>query len=147
MKTYIWIIASGLVVAIASGCAPDVSEQTEATRTPASTITWADSDLGVQLFGAYGDSSKGPHITFVKFKPDQKTPVHTHTSAYTGVVLAGTGRHHLPGQPDTQTDLPVGSTWFMPANVEHISECLHESECVFAVYQQGMFDFHEVKQE
>ncbi len=123
-------------------------EKSGATRTPALAIEWADNPgLGVQLFGAFGDSSKGPHLTLVKFKPGQKTPVHTHTSDYTGVIVAGTGRHHLPGKPDTQTDLPVGSVWFMPANVEHISECMAGDACVFAIYQQGKFDFIAAKKE
>ena len=150
MKKYIRIITTGFVVAIVSGCTSmgkqvDMPEQKEATYTRASDVAWANSDLGVKLFGVFGDSSKGPHITYVKFKAGQATPPHTHTGSYTGVILEGTGRHYLPGRPETKMDLPIGSTWFMPANVEHVSECMPGSECIFVVYQQGHFDFHPVK--
>ena len=116
----------------------------QATRTPLSDIKWTKSPLGVEVFTAFGDASKGPHLTYIKFTPGQKTPVHTHSADYTGVVVAGTGRHYLPGKPETQTELPVGSTWFMPADVEHISECMPGAACIFAVYQQGPNDFKAV---
>ena len=116
----------------------------QATHTPLSDVKWTKSS-GVEVFTAFGDASKGPHLTYVKFTPGQVSPLHTHSADYTGVVVAGTGRHYLPGKPETKTELPVGSTWFIPADVEHISECMPGAACIFAVYQQGPNDFIEVK--
>ena len=135
----------GFIAAMTGGAVTAVHAADQATRTPLSDIKWTKSPLGVEVFGAFGDASKGPHITYIKFTPGQKTPVHTHSADYTGVVVAGTGRHYLPGKPETETELPVGSTWFMPANLEHISECMPGAACIFAVYQQGPNDFIEVK--
>ena len=70
-----------------------------------------------------------------------KTPIHTHSHDYIGVVISGVTRHYLPEKPSTKTKLATGSHWNIPANVEHISECLPEADCVMALYQDCNFDF------
>jgi quercetin dioxygenase-like cupin family protein len=147
LRISLLVVICGMVAAM-TGVALGASHAgKQATRTPLSDVKWTKSPLGVEVFAAFGDASKGPHLTYIKFTPGQKTPVHTHSADYTGVVVSGTGRHHLPGKPETQTDLPAGSTWFMPADLPHISECMPGAECIFAVYQQGPNDFIEVKQD
>jgi len=110
------------------------------TRTPVSELKWKKLPNGRQLSAVYGDRTKGPHITFVKFAPGMKTAPHTHSNDYIGIVVKGTARHYEPGKPETETTLPAGSHWAVPATVVHISECLPGSECIFAIRQFRAFD-------
>jgi len=129
----------------AGGALAASNAEKQATRAPVGEINWIKTPGGVGVFVAFGDPLKGPHLTLFKYAPGQKSPLHTHSADYTGVIVAGIGRHYLPGKPETQTDLAAGSTWFMPADVEHISECLPGAECIFAIYQQAPSDYKEVK--
>ena len=112
----------------------------ETTRTPVSELKWKKLPNGRQVSAVYGDMTKGAHITFIKFAPGMKTAPHTHSNDYVGIVVKGTARHFEPGKPETETTLPAGSHWAVPANVVHISECLPSSECVFAIRQDAEFD-------
>lgn len=88
-----------------------------------------------------GDFTQGAHITYLKFQPGAKTPLHTHSSDYVGIVLSGRMRHEVKGVPVTSRVLGAGSHWFMPGTVEHVSECLQGSECVLVLIQNEKFDF------
>jgi quercetin dioxygenase-like cupin family protein len=110
-----------------------------------SEINWGKTPFGPLASPVYGDFSKGNHITLLKSPAGMKTPVHTHTHDYIGVVISGVTRHYLPGKPSTMTKLPAGSHWSMPANIEHISECLPGGECIMVLYQDESFDFLPVK--
>jgi len=90
--------------------------------------------------------TSGAHITYIKFPAGMTTPVHTQSADYVGIVITGSTRHWLPGKPETKKMLPPGSHWFIPANVEHVSECLPDAECIMAIYQQKAFDFMPVEQ-
>ena len=87
------------------------------------------------------DFTKGAHLKLLKLSPGNKTVVHTHSHSYTVMVIKGFARHYEPNKPETQVILPAGSTWFIPANVPHVSECLAESVCIFATQSDGAFDF------
>jgi len=115
------------------------------TRTATSDLTWKKLPNGRQIYQVYGDMKKGHHITFVKFAPGMKTPPHMHSRDYVGIVVKGTARHFQPGKENTKTPLPAGSTWAMPANVVHISECISEIECVFSIHQNGAYDLKTAK--
>lgn len=115
-------------------------ENRMSTRTTVNELNWHAVSDGRSVSPIYGDMKSGKHITFVKFAPGLKTEPHTHSKDYVGIVVKGTMRHHQPGFPETNTLLPTGSHWSMPANVVHISECLPGSECVFAMYQEAAFD-------
>lgn len=83
-----------------------------------------------------GDLTKGAHIKLIKFIAGSKTPPHTHSHSYTGFVVKGKARHY---KPEAQTILSAGSSWTIPANVIHISECLEGSECIFTSHLDGAF--------
>jgi quercetin dioxygenase-like cupin family protein len=99
--------------------------------------------LGPTASPVSGDFTKGAHVTYLKFAAGMKTPPHTHSADYVGIVLVGNGRHTVKGVAETDKILPAGSHWFMPANVEHVSECLPGAECIFALVQNDKFDFIE----
>ncbi len=110
------------------------------TRTTVSGLNWKNVSNGRSVSPVYGNMKTGKHITFIKFAPGMKTKPHTHSNDYVGIVVKGTARHYQPGFPETETILPSGSHWAMPADIVHISECLPGSECVFAIYQEAAFD-------
>jgi quercetin dioxygenase-like cupin family protein len=112
---------------------------------PIDEITWTKTPIGPDASPVSGDFTKGKHITYLRFPGKFKTPVHTHTADYTGIVLAGSARHYIEGDAKTEKLLGVGSFWQMPANVKHISECVSETPCVFAVIQDSKFDFLPAK--
>ena len=117
----------------------------KSTRLPASALQWTTLPNGRQVSPVSGDMKTGAHITFIKFTPGMKTAPHIHSNDYVGIVVKGTARHYEPGKPETETVLPAGSHWAIPANVVHISECLPGSECVFAINQNAAFDVKPAK--
>jgi quercetin dioxygenase-like cupin family protein len=116
----------------------------EVTHPAAGDIGWLPTPFGVEAYPVYGNFAEGRHVTFVRFKAGQATPLHTHSHDYTGIIVTGTGRHFQPDRPETMVDLPAGSIWTMPADVPHVSECLPGADCVFALIQDEPFDFTEV---
>ena len=140
----IWGLAAILGGACVAGAgtiaAAGAVSETQTTRTPVGELKWKKLPNGRQVSPVYGDMKKGGHITFIKFTPGMKTAPHTHSNDYVGIVVKGTARHYEPGKPDTETSLPAGSHWAVPANVVHISECLPGSECIFAIRQKAAFD-------
>jgi len=104
-------------------------------------LRWVETPFGPEAAIVAGDFTKGRHITYIKFPAGMTTPLHTHSADYTGIVVTGVTRHWLPGKPETEKLLPAGSHWFIPANAEHVSECLPGVECVMAIHQHDAFDF------
>ena len=63
LKMSLLVAFCGLVAAM-TGVALGASHAgKQATRTPLSDIKWTKSPLGVEVFAAFGDASKGPHLT------------------------------------------------------------------------------------
>jgi quercetin dioxygenase-like cupin family protein len=104
-------------------------------------LTWTKTPLGPDASPVSGDFTKGKHITYLRFPGKFKTPVHTHSVSYVGIVLSGTARHYIAGDPKTEKPLRAGSHWSMPANAKHVSECSSDEPCVFALIQDAKFDF------
>ncbi|HFD12090.1 MAG TPA: DUF4437 domain-containing protein [Crenotrichaceae bacterium] len=118
---------------------------TTTTRTPVSQIDWITLPSGRKVAEVKGNMNQEAHIKLVKYAPGMKSSAHTHSASYTGFVLKGTARHYEPGKPDTETILPTGSFWKIPAEVIHISECLTGEECIFATISEGPFDIKFAK--
>lgn len=114
------------------------------SNTPTSDLHWVATPIGPMASPVSADFTKGAHITYLKFPAGAKTPLHTHSAGYVGIVISGNTRHAVKGVPETERILPPGSHWFMPANVEHVSECISGAECVMALVQDEKFDFVEV---
>jgi len=104
-------------------------------------FAWQKTSFGPDVWSVSGDFTKGQHITYIKFTAGMITPLHIHSADYVGIVLTGTTRHWIPGQENTYKILPAGSHWSIPANIEHVSECLPGVECLMAIQQQEAFDF------
>ncbi len=113
------------------------------SNTPTSDLQWVETPIGPMASPVSGDFTKGAHITYLRFPAGAKTPLHTHSADYVGIVISGNARHTVKGVPETKRILPPGSHWFMPANVEHVSECIPGAECVMALVQDEKFDFLE----
>ncbi len=113
------------------------------SNTPTSDLPWVETPIGPMASPVSGDFTRGAHITYLRFPAGAKTPLHTHSADYVGIVLSGNTRHTVKGIAETQRLLPPGSHWFMPANVEHVSECVPGAECVMALIQDEKFDFLE----
>jgi quercetin dioxygenase-like cupin family protein len=132
-----------LVGAALSGAA--LATEPGTTRTPVGDIKWLDTGFGPQASPVVGDFTKGKHVSLIKFKAGFKTPLHTHSHDYVGIVVTGKARHFEPGKPETETVLTPGSTWSVKGNVPHISECLDGEDCIFALSQDAAFDIHPVQ--
>ena len=133
-----------LIVAMPSGSALAGEDKKSPTNTPTSDLRWVETPIGPLASPVSGDFTKGAHITYLKFPSGAKTPLHTHSASYVGIVISGNARHTVKGVAETEKILPPGSHWFMPANVEHVSECVPGAECVMALIQNEKFDFLEV---
>lgn len=117
------------------------SGDTESSHSAFSELEWFETPFGPNASVVSGDFTNGEHVTYIKFLPGMVTPIHTHSSDYTGLVVKGTTMHWQPGKPDTQIELGEGSHWSISGNVPHVSECLSGSECIMAIVQQTKFDF------
>lgn len=138
------VLRHSMVLLLLVGLAQPVlaeSDDTDGTsRTPVGEIQWYEFPGGRALANVAGDYKEGAHLKFVRFGAGVKTPAHTHSYSYVGIVVKGRARHFEPGNPLTETILEPGSTWSIKAGVPHISECLEGSECLFATQSDGPFD-------
>jgi len=136
------LVVTSLLLTACSFTTLNIADTQEpATHTASNELRWIDSGFGPSVSAVNGDFSSGAHITYVKFSAGMTTPLHTHSHDYVGIVLTGVSMHWLPGKPETKKKLSAGAHWFMPANVEHVSECLPGVECIMALYQQNSMDF------
>ncbi len=141
------LFLSTIAVTVTTGCAI-AGGNAVAGKTGHTSVTelkWMDSGFGPTVSPVFGDFSKSNHITYVKFPAGMKTPAHTHSHDYVGLVITGVSMHWEPGKPETKKPLSAGSHWFMPGGVQHISECLPGSECIMAIYQKNRMDFTPVQ--
>lgn len=136
----LFLIATSFTSALSAASGP-VNAGERVTHSPVDQLKWLQTPSGREVSLVAGDIEKGPHTTFVKFAPGMKTEPHTHSHEYYGIVVKGVARHYEPGRKDSQVVLHAGSHWAVPANIVHVSECLPDSECVFAISQEAFFDF------
>ncbi len=153
--TKLSVLGLGSLITLLAGCS-SVTAETPAsnktkindltTRTPAYNRLWTKTPFGAYVSKVDGNFAKGKHITLVRFPAGLKTPVHTHSHGYVGVVITGVARHYEPNKKSTMGKLPAGSHWVVPANVPHVSECLEGAgECIMVLSQDANFDFKPVK--
>jgi len=84
------------------------------------------------------EAKKGPTAFFIRFKAAFNSGWHTHESAYTGIVLAGTLIETSKGQDAVK--LPAGSYYLQPS-VVHKTECAPGADCLVWIYEDGKFSF------
>ncbi len=98
----------------------------------------------IQFAPAHGMFSETPHGTFGKFPANFETPVHIHTGAYHGVVIAGTMTNPFEGEKKAP-HLQPGSYWYVPAGMEHTTACVSDTPCEFYFHADSSFDFTPVE--
>jgi quercetin dioxygenase-like cupin family protein len=138
-------------VAVACSLAACSSTPSPSPATASNAIFLAQSDIvyndiipNTVAFGtAYGALAGPGHGTFVKIKKGQGTPLHTHSTAYRAVVLAGSFENPVPGVESTNTTLQRGDYYTVPAGEDHISWCSAQSatDCMTFFWQDSGFDF------
>jgi quercetin dioxygenase-like cupin family protein len=94
-----------------------------------------------------GSREKGPHGTFVIIKKGATTPAHTHSTAYSAVVIRGKVENPIKGNAASEAALGPGSYYHVPAGAEHITRCAADSpeDCMNFFWQETPFDFTPVK--
>lgn len=107
---------------------------------PFAGIEWTETPDGRAVATVSGDRTRGEHTTFIRFPAGMKSPPHTHTLDYHGLIVKGVARHYMPGSPEETLNLSAGSYYFVPGGTPHVSECLPDTECIFAIHQNGPFD-------
>ena len=87
-----------------------------------------------------GNSEKGAHAAFHKFKAGFKAPLHTHSSDVQFAVVSGTMIEATEGGPEKK--LPPGSYVYQPHTVKHTTACDSGSAdgCVIFAVVSGKFD-------
>jgi hypothetical protein len=99
---------------------------------------------GIPFARAFGDpAGAGLHSNYIRLPGKTVSPVHTHTSDYYGVVIAGVVANE-PAGSSKDRPLPPGSYWFQQGGQPHVTKCISPTECLFFVTQMGPFDFHPV---
>jgi Domain of unknown function (DUF4437) len=112
---------------------------------PSGEVAYANVNEAIQMGDVWGDRATGAHGTFGKFPANFDTPVHTHTFAYHGVVVAGVMTNPFGKSLDTMEKnppkMPAGSYWYVPAGAVHSTSCVSDTPCQFFFSSEGAFDF------
>lgn len=93
---------------------------------------------GVSTIDVRGDSSKGAHVSLVKFVAGTSVPLHIHSHNDELIVLAGT--MVFTTKDGTETRLGPGSYRFEPAGLAHATACAAGADCEIASIQSAAFD-------
>lgn len=139
------------VMTLAAGLAQaedGTSGSTVPVATPSAEIDYQNINEAIQMGAGFGDMTAGAHGTFGKFPDNFITPVHTHTAAYHGIVLAGTMTNPFgkDGEDANPPQMGTGSYWYVPAGMPHATACVSDEPCQFYFHSAGAFDF-EVHEE
>jgi beta-alanine degradation protein BauB len=135
-----WMLISccSVLASCAAMKTPEIEELV--TQTVAEEIPWVELPDGRATAAVHGEMSSDEHISYIRFPPGMRTAAHTHSNAYTGIIVQGVARHFEPNTVGANLWLPAGSFYRVPADVPHISECSEQSVCIFAIHQHGFFD-------
>ena len=107
---------------------------------PADQVQYKDQGQGgPQLGVVWGDPSKGPYGAFLRLPKGFVSPVHLHTGDYSGVVVEGTVTNAEIGQ--LEIPLGAGSYFFQRGNVDHVTKCVSNTDCLFYLSQSKPLDF------
>ncbi|MCZ6590227.1 MAG: DUF4437 domain-containing protein [Alphaproteobacteria bacterium] len=107
-------------------------------------IQFENINPAIKMATVYGDRGTGAHGTFGTFPPNFITPLHTHSTAYNGVVVKGVMTNPFQGQ-DAPPTLEPGSFWHVPAGSVHATACVSNVPCEFYFHAKGAFDFKAVE--
>lgn len=131
-----------IVTLLAAATSPAVAgPAAKLVARPAASLTWEPFFPGGPeesfVIGSK-EAKKGPTAFFIKFKGGFDSGWHTHDSAYTGIVLAGTIVE--TNQGEAAASLPTGSYYLQPTTV-HRTQCAAGADCLVYIYEDGRFSF------
>ena len=148
MKRFISLLAL-VLVGIVFFSAHNVLAQKKMKKEPvmwtAENIKWEEmkgGPPGVMVATLWGDMSKGAYGAFVKFPPNTKHPLHTHSSDIRAVVLSGTFTGGSEGGPEKTYG--AGSYCMLPGGWKHTSGAGADG-CTLFMEQSGKFDMTPVE--
>lgn len=141
-------LAIGLGASAAAHAEGPTWDPTKPVALPSGEITYENVNEAIQMADVWGDRATGPHGTFGKFAANFEAPLHTHTFAYHGTVLAGvmTNPFGKKGEKNPPR-MPAGSYWYVPAGLPHTTACVSDTPCQFFFSSEGAFDFIPVAAE
>ncbi len=145
LTRYFALVLVGLIV-VGVG---NISAQKKMKKEP---ISWAAEDIkweemkggppGIMVAKLWGDMAKGAYGALIKFLPNQKNPLHTHSSDIKAIVLSGTYVGGPEGGPE-KTYGP-GSYLLVPGGWKHTSGA-GDAGCTLFTEQSGKFDMKSVE--
>ena len=118
------------------------ARETKSLNVPADQVEYKDLG-GPQLGTVWGNSTKGPHGSFLRLPKGFVSPVHLHTGDYYGVVVEGTVTNVEAGQ--REVPLRPGSYYFQKGATDHVTKCLGDTDCLIYISQSKAFDFITAK--
>ncbi len=99
---------------------------------------------GIHVYVISGSLKEGPFSAIVRFPPGMMSPLHSHSSSYSGVVMSENMVHS--SSADDKETLPINSYWHQPAGEPHIDGCLSEEPCYLLVFMDGPVDMTPAEQ-
>lgn len=134
------LMLGGLLLGACAGGGSPGFDPERTVALPESQLQFANINPAIRMATAWGDKGQGAHGTFGKFPPNFITPMHSHSSAYHGIVLQGVMTNPFEGESDPPK-LPAGSYWFVPAGAIHATACVSATPCEFYFHAGQAFDF------
>ncbi len=123
-------VAAALITAV-SATAASAEQPATIVNQPAEQLAWARSPEGAEFADLWGERFAGEYGSFVQLPGGLVSPMHYKTADMHGIVLSGIFSHLAKGaDSSTEVELPAGSYYMVPANVEHISRCVSAEPCV-----------------
>lgn len=129
---------SSLMIVAALIAAPAANADSSA-NVPAAALKFYRTKEGLTFANAWGDPMAGAHSNYILMEGQTRSPVHTHSADYYGVVITGVVANAPPGTPDQP--LPAGSFWYQRSKEPHVTACVSTSTCLIFVTSPGSFDF------
>lgn len=117
-------------------------------NTPAPSMQWETTPEGVRFAALQGNRFVEPYMAMVRLPAGLISPAHTKTANMFGIVISETMVHTALNADEntSETLLPEGSFYKIPAGLPHISKCISSKDCITFLHQDGQFDFLPVPQ-
>lgn len=147
-KTRLFAMAAALLAALPAlaAAAPQSTDDYADTSkiVPVTEMKFYQNKEGLTIAKGWGDPANGAHSNYIKMAGGTASGVHTHTSSYYGVVIAGVVANEPPGST-VDHPLAPGSYWYQKGGERHVTKCISQTECIFFVTSKGPFDYIAVK--
>jgi anti-sigma factor ChrR (cupin superfamily) len=103
-------------------------------RTTADAVHYQQLFPGVSVRFLYGGIDQGvPTLQLGKIGAGVTFPLHSHSSGYHAVVVAGRFQHWEEGDADRGPIMTAGSHFYQPGGNLHYDSCLGPEDCILSV--------------